>query len=210
MDVLGEHAALMTDRADVVLHLDEPGELFDVPPVNPFHPHGRTVTGIDEVVDHLRTRRLRRVPRSTVTLVLPDEHLTDDVATRVRLAVDQHCTAMIARARLRKQIIRYDATSKLGSELLVIPIVALALALVLALVPALPAGVVAVFTPVLTITIWVAIWNPVDSLLFDRWSENRTIEVYTFVQDMEFSVRPRPPIGDSHRPAPTSTDGGAA
>lgn len=49
-------------------------------------------------------------------------------------------------------------------------------------------SLVQVLTPIVMIAIWITIWNPIASLLFDRWTESRTIEVHRFLQGMDVTV----------------------
>lgn len=173
-----------------VLELTDVRELFEVPGFDPFDPVARATPGLDEIAADLRTRRRRRLPPPTITLLLPTEQIDAGLEVRVRAAVDRYCAMRIAQARSTRRIVVHEGWSKLRSELVALPIIALVLALFLVVAPALPPWVAQLFTPLITITIWVAIWNPVDSLLFDRWAADRTAQVYGWIREMEVVVRP--------------------
>lgn len=175
------HAARVVRLADV-------DELFTVAPSDPFTTGGRTEPGIEEIVRWLRSRRLRAAPRTTLTLVLPQRSITADLPDRVRSALDRYATAAIERARADKQVVLHEGRSKLRSELILAPVAALLVALVLALTPGLPEPLLHFLTPIVTIAVWVAVWNPVDSLLFDRWALNRTIDVHRHLRDADVAV----------------------
>lgn len=176
------------DTIEFTLHLDDIRQLFDAPEVDPFTQQTRVTSGIDEVADRLRTKRLRRRPRLSATLVLPAERIGADLEVQTREAISRYCDIKIAEARREKEIARFEGRSKLGAGLLTLPIVALAIALIFVVTPTLPQPLVLFLTPIFTVIIWVAIWNPVEVLLYDRWDENRTIEIFNCIKSMDLRI----------------------
>ena len=177
----------MNDGAiGVDLHLDRLHDLFTAPALDPLRGRVQLTSGVDQVVELLRARRLRSTDRLVLTVVLPPHERVDPV--RVQDAVRVYCDAVITRSERHRRIVGVEGASTLRSELVLIPLLALAAALLLAFLPDLPTQVIAVLSPIVTITVWVALWNPVDSLLFDRRAESRSIRVHRLLRDAEIRL----------------------
>ncbi|HEY0814262.1 MAG TPA: hypothetical protein VGE11_13355 [Pseudonocardia sp.] len=178
----------MDHRLRISVRLNTAAELFTVAEFDPFAERSRAVSGVDEITADLRSRRLRGRAPLQVELALPVAEISPQTAVEVRKAMERYCAEQIGQARKRKKVISFEGRSKLASELIIIPLLAVVLAVVLA-VAAIPEVVIDVVTPLITVTIWVAIWNPVDSLLFDRWSAKRDIEVHEYLASADVDVR---------------------
>ena len=176
------------ESIEFVITLDEIGELFAAPPFNPFSPHCRVESGMDEMANYLRTQRLRRPPRISARLVLPTAALPADPEQRIRRAIDRYCDLHIDQATLVKKARRFEGLSKLGTGLLALPLVAVLIAVISLLTTDLPEPVLLFLTPLLTVIIWVAIWNPFDVLLYNRWGENRTIQIYSCIKGADIRL----------------------
>ena len=84
---------------DFTLRLEEISQLFTAPDLDPFAVQARVTSGIEDIVNHLHTQRLRKPPKISTTLVLPKDQLTPTLEQETRDAVARYADYQIEQAR---------------------------------------------------------------------------------------------------------------
>jgi hypothetical protein len=178
------------DAIELTMHLDNIGELFTAPEFDPFTAQSRTTSGIDDLVAHLGARRLRRKPKVKTTIILPADQVTPGLAQHVDAALDRYCEHATEETRRTMAISRFEGMNKLPIGLAVAFITFLIALIVIVLLPDALRQISILLTPIITVTVWVAIWNPVETLLYEGWSDRRILQVYKTIRAMEIVIQP--------------------
>jgi hypothetical protein len=178
------------DAIELTMHLGAIGELFTAPEFDPFTAQTRTTSGIDDLVAHLGARRLRRKPKVKTTIILPADQVTPGLAKEVDVALDRYCERATEETRRTMAVSRFEGTNKLPIGLTVALITFLIALVVVALLPEGLRQLSILLTPIITVTVWVAIWNPVETLLYESWSDRRILQVYKTIRAMEIVIQP--------------------
>jgi hypothetical protein len=182
------------DSLHFVLRMAEAGELFTAPDFDPFQAQLRTTAGVEDIADELRMRRIKRVERLDAALILPQDRITPGLDDDIHAAIGRYCDREIEAARRRIVITRTTGHTQLPSTVAV-SVGVILLSLVLSgilrfLLPPLIDSINALLAGIATITIWVAVWQPVETIFFDPWADQRDIRIYTKIKEMEIRIQP--------------------
>ncbi len=141
----------MSPETAIVVQLNSIEELFIAPTTNPFSTHAVDVLG-EAGLDVAQKRVLQhwpRLPRSlNLTVQLPPDQISSDLAQRTRAAIQRHCAAKIDDNRLQRTLtVRRALRQLVGASLgilLALAFIGLLVAAPLELLPAFLRGVLIV------------------------------------------------------------------
>ncbi len=174
---------------DVALELKELRDLFREPDPDPFLGEGQDESGIDQLLDILKTSDDWRRSEIRLALTLPPAEITPDVEPKIRRALARYCDVQIQSNRRKLNQIRAAGRRSLrvGGLFLMI---CLGLA-------ALAEGVFREGGLVETLVVeglfiagWVGLWQPVDLLLYAWWPYSDEIKLYEKIKRIELVVQP--------------------
>lgn len=171
------------DVLDVRLELADPRELFTAPGADPFAGRPLAESGIDRILNRLRSKPGRRV---RATLVLPASARAPDLEARCRSALGRYCDARIARIRNDNSSLWHEGWATLARGLMFLVLCMLGSHLV-----GEPRYLHPVFARFLdegfVIAGWVALWYPLDVLLYQHWPLARERKMYEGLRTMELA-----------------------
>ena len=172
------------------LRLNDLSELFTAPEFDPFVEQLRTTSGVEDMVAHLSTRRLRNHTKALATLQLPPTAIQPDAAATAQAAMRRYCDAQIAGAQRAIATNTFNGRTKLPIGLIAAGLMFAALMASAWLLPPNLQPLLVLMAPVVTIASWAAIWNPVETLLYENWEERRTTQIHTCLREMEIRMAP--------------------
>lgn len=178
----------------VRLQLDSIEQLFQAPELDPFVDQPRLTSGVDDIAAYLATQRLRHVPKLKTTLILPHDQITPGLLDETRAAVGRYCEFMLSQIRNQMDARRFEGRNKLPLGLAVAVITFLVTLIIYVLLPDTASSLLIFLSPVVTVIIWVSIWNPMEILLFSRWTNRREMQITTAIQDMEIAIESSPAV----------------
>ena len=177
------------DKIQITARVASLDELFEAPAFDPFRDQLRTTAVVDEIVAHLRARRLQSEPEVSLTLLLPAEQNRPDAAAVANAALQRYVAFKVEETRQALVISRFEGRARLPWGVIVAVSV---LALVLLLNLFLPENlkpVLVVVSPFVTVVIWVAIWNPAETLLYENWGLRREESAYLTLGKASITVQ---------------------
>ena len=180
--------------AEVCLQLDTIEQLFKAPELDPFADQSRLTSGIDDIAVYLSTQRLRHVPKLKTTLILPQDQITPGLLDETRVAVGRYCEFTLSQTRNQMDARRFEGRNKLPLGLAVAVITFLVTLIIYVLLPDAASSLLVFLSPVVTVIIWVSIWNPMEILLFSRWTNRREMQITTAIRDMDIAIQPSPAV----------------
>lgn len=163
-------------------------QLFEAPDFDPFADQVRTTAVVDDVVDYLHARRLRRPPSVTLMVLLPADQLREGLSQAATAAVRRYAAHHLTESRQALEISTYEGRARLPWGIVV---AASALAFILLLNAFLPESMnwlLLALSPVVTVIVWVAIWNPTESLLYENWGLNREMVIAGILDNIKVDV----------------------
>ena len=179
------------DEVAVTAIVETMQQLFEAPELDPFTDQVRTTAVVDDIIDFLHARRLRRPPQVTLTLLLPAAEVRAGLAQEAAAALRRYAVHHLAEAKQALAISTFEGRARLPWGI-VIAVAAIAVALLLnALLPDDLKWMVIALTPVVTVIVWVAIWNPTESLLYENWSLRREIALTDILDEIKVEVKAR-------------------
>lgn len=177
------------DSVAVTATVERLEELFAAPEFDPFADQVRTTAVIDDIIDYLHARRLRRPPDVTLTLLLPPGEMRAGLAQDAVAALRRYAGHHMAEANRALEISTFEGRARLPWGI-VVAIAAIGAALLLnAVIPEDLKWLVIALTPVVTVIVWVAIWNPTESLLYENWSLRREIALTDILDEIKVEVK---------------------
>ena len=157
--------------------------------MDPFTDQVRTTAVVDDIIDFLHARRLRRPPQVTLTLLLPAAEVRDGLAQEAMAALRRYAVQHMAEAKRSLEISTFEGRARLPWGI-VVAIAAIGAALLLnAVLPDNLKWMVIALSPVVTVIVWVAIWNPTESLLYENWSLRREISLTDILDEIKVEVK---------------------
>jgi hypothetical protein len=188
----------MAETADThfILQLKRVEELFNAPERNPFSARAVEVLG-EAGFDLLWKRMVRRWPRRSalrrISVQLPPDQLTPDLAESTRAAWHRYCAAKIEDNRQRRRFTTRKALKLWGYAWLIL-LFALAFIFVLFAGPLqiLPEWLRVVLALLAIYAVGLANWDALDSLLFDWAPFVRDNATYQLIDDLEVILEPWP------------------
>jgi len=162
-------------------------EFFNAPTPDPLNGRFEELSGLDRTLRQLR--RYEGKKAGELTLVLPPDQITVDLAERFKPALAGMCAVRMDDLAETKSAVRLMGRRELRFGLLF-----LAACLFLA-------GIVDASTRSdgffshflvegLVIIGWIALWHPVDMLIYERWPAERDLLVFAQIQQMEIRFQP--------------------
>lgn len=179
------------DAVAVTAIVERVEELFEAPEFDPFADQVRTTAVVDDIVDYLHARRLRRPPAVTLTLMAPADQVRAGLAQEATDAMRRYAAHRMAEAQRSLETSTFEGRARLPWGI-VIAIAAIGIALLLnAVIPDDFKWMVIALTPVVTVIVWVAIWNPTESLLYENWGLRREITLAEILDKVKVDVKAR-------------------
>lgn len=170
----------------VALRLARLEELLVPPEPDPLAGRFEERSGVERILDTLRSQNTGRLDAIEATLVL-DEQPTPDV----RHTVDTALAALWRHqdGRLGEQLvtIRRDGLRALGKGILFM-LVCMAISAIGGRITALPDLVRGLVSEGFIIAGWVALWHPMELLLYEWWPVARDRRLYRLVAAMTYTV----------------------
>ena len=168
---------------DITLHLDDIQYLL----MDPEPDSEMFVSGMDYLYSDIKT--YSRHEKFTITIVLPQEKITEDLVNRTREKMKRYCRFKIEENQKELIALRREGFNALrvGITVLVICLV-LATALTLAAksgITNILAALLAIIGQGFVIAGWVAMWRPAEILLYDWWPFRRDIRIYHQIADAD-------------------------
>jgi hypothetical protein len=186
----------MESDLSIVLPLNSINEVFTAPDVNPFSTHEVDILG-QTAMDCVEKRVTRSWPRKPsavhVTLQLPADQITPDLARDTRAAVQRYCAKKIEGNRVHRQVVvqrslKQLAYAGLGSVAALV-IIALLWSGPIGLLPEALRGVLIVLS---ALAIGVFSFDAVWSIAFDWIPFVQDNTVHTIMMNMDVAVEAQP------------------
>lgn len=186
----------MDSGITITLPLNNIDELFTAPDVNPFSTHEVDILGQTamERIEKRVTRGWPRKPQAVhVTLQLPEEQVTSELAEMTRAAVQRYCVKKIDGNRVQRQIVIQRSLSQLVYAVLG----SLAALLIIALLNSslfgfIPYPLRAVLMMLSALAIGVFFFDALWSVVFDWIPFVQENTVHTTLMGMDLRIEPLP------------------
>ena len=151
-----------------------------------FSANGRLISGMEELIQELAPRRLRRGLRATI--VLPEEDMSWDTERRLREAIDRYCQLRLRQTEAAARERGRETFAALGVGL-VLFVVGIGLSSYIGQSdwPALVKSFLA--DGLFLVIAWVGLWYPLDELVHYRRPLNRERKVLRAIREMEIAMR---------------------
>lgn len=170
----------------VTLRLARLEELLEPPDVEALAGRFEERSGVERIVDTLRSRYHRRIERIEARLLV---QTAPDAATRSKVDAALKELSRYQDERLGEQFvtIRRDGVRALGkgSLFLLACLVIAAIGGELAFLPDLLRNLI---SEGFIIAGWVGLWHPMELLLYEWWPVSRDRKLYRLIADMTYSV----------------------
>lgn len=176
------------------LHLNDIHELFAPIQHDPFHPHYRMNSGLDEIASVLKsTRREERNAALHIVIVLPlSDTNTAELQEATKRAIERYCDVRIQRQQreysTRRQSVIHSLQIGLG-----ILAASLGLATVVTNSPHISDGLRNLLSNALSIFGSVALWSPTDAFLFGLRPLAIELRTYEVIRASTFEIQFAPP-----------------
>ena len=168
------------------LELNDIHDLLVAPQNDPFQANFRSMSGIEEVVQILRSKPQNQPV--AITLVLPTgTSIIPEMETQLHNALIRYCSAHIKQNRLELEAKRHAAWRQFRFGLLFLG-VSLGLASAITNSTFLADWLKVLLSNAVTLFGTVALWSPTDALLFSWYPALKRIRIYTALQDAKFNI----------------------
>lgn len=186
----------MARETGIIVHLNSIEELFVAPAANPFSTHAVDVlgqTGLTIVQRRVMQFWPRLQHKVRLTVQLPSDKISPDLAQRTRAAVQRHCAKKIDNNRVLRQVAVRNALRQLVGAfvgiLLALAFIALLVVNPLGLLPDFLRGVLIVLA---LYACGVLSFDGLWSLAFDWVPFVQENTVYRAIQGIEITIEPVP------------------
>jgi hypothetical protein len=171
----------------ITLELNSLQELLVVSQRDPFKPNFRLMSGIEEVVEILRTKPPSQPVE--ITLVLPARtSITPEAEKQLYNALVHYCNAQMKQNRMELAIKRSGAWRGFRVGLLILG-ASLGIASVISNTTFLADWLKNFLTNAVSLFGTVALWSPTDALLFSWYPALKRMRIYQTLQDVKFKIR---------------------
>ncbi|MCA0457735.1 MAG: hypothetical protein LCI00_27465 [Chloroflexi bacterium] len=176
------------------LHLNDIHELFAPIQHDPFHPHYRMNSGLDEIASDLKSARSsgRNVKLHIVIVLPPSDVNKAELQQAAQVAIARYCEVRIQRQRLEYETRRHNVLHSLQIGLGILA-ASLGLATVVTNSPHLSDGVRNLLSNALSIFGSVALWSPTDAFLFGLRPLAIELRTYEVICASTFEIQFAPP-----------------
>lgn len=176
---------------EITLTLSDIRYLFQAPEPDPMLGRYSEDSGIDQIINELEPRSLRRAVHATI--ILPERPLPPELEASTLEAIGRYCDTQIRWVQNEQA-----AVWRHGMMQLQIGLVFLAVCLVLAAfferMSGLPDLLRTFLVEGFIIVGWVSLWRPVETLLYDWWPHRKDTLHYQHIRDkMTISLVTTPP-----------------
>lgn len=172
---------------DIDLHLKKIRHLFVDPELDPFENQRLQISGMEEAVHHLRTKK-RKIGRIRLNIFLPRDQIEPDLQRRTKDAISRYCDFKITENQHQLKIERAA-----GRRAVMIGLIFSALCILIVLVVfslgTLDDTLFVVFGGFFTILIWMAIWNPAEVFLYGLQPYKLEIKAYEALKNAEVVIK---------------------
>ena len=171
----------------ITVELNNIQELLVAPQDNPFQPNFRLMSGIEEIVQIMRTRTRRE--GVDITLVLPAGTLiTPDAETQLHSAVVRYCDAQIKRNQLELEAGRVIQWRRFRFGLLLLGL-SLLVASAISNTAFLADWLKSLLSNVIGVLGTVALWSPTEALLFGWSPLLKKVRIYEILKGVTLKFR---------------------
>jgi len=172
--------------ADIVIELDDPGELFAVDERGLLDGSNRIDTGMDELVERLLAQK-RTATNQRIILDIAGE-CSDELADKLVRSVRRYCELAIYRANRQQNLIwRQGMRSLVSGSLLFVTGIVLSYVFTQPYVGEFPKELLG--DGVFLVVAWVGLWYPLDVLFIAREQAKREVRVFSTMLTMPVVVR---------------------
>jgi len=172
---------------DIELHLRKIKHLFFDPELDPFENERLQISGIEEAVNFLRTKK-RIESKIRLNIFLPLEQIDSNLQQKTADALSRYCDFKIALIQRQLEIERTEGKRAVMIGLIFAALCLLMLAVVSILGP-LSDTMFVIFCGFFTILIWMAIWNPAEAFLYGLPPYKLEIRAYRALKDAEIVIK---------------------
>lgn len=171
---------------EITLNLDDMQHLFKAPELDPFSGHDHSLSGIEQILNELKTQSLKRPVRTILRLrrMYPNENI-EQVC---RQAIGRFCAARIHQITNELSALRSQGIKALQNGLLFLA-VCLLLSTLFDGLETLPRLLRRFLSEGFLIAGWVSLWYPTELLLYEWWPHWRDKQLHERIQNMELVIR---------------------
>ncbi|MCX5514840.1 hypothetical protein C3941_10815 [Kaistia algarum] len=177
------------DPHAVSLQLSDIHHFFQTPELDPFLGENIEASGMEQVLDTLKSRPRLATRITRIVIHLPASTATDGLALKTRAAIGTYCGAQIRRLKQKKRDIHLQARRAVPVGFGVWA-VCLVLSLMSEALLGSEAVIARVFSEGFIIAGWVSLWHPAELLLYDWRPYARDILLYEQIRGMEVVIAP--------------------
>jgi hypothetical protein len=176
-----------TSILDIDLHLKTIKHLFLEPELDPFENQILQLSGAEEAVNFLRTKK-REKRQVRLNIFLPAEQIDSDLQRMAVDALSRYCDFKIALNQRQFEIERTEGRRAVMIGLIFAALCLLMVTVVYFLGP-LSDALFMIFGGIFTILIWMAIWNPGETFLYGLQPYKLEIRTYQALKDAEIVIK---------------------
>ncbi|MFK8253679.1 hypothetical protein [Ancylobacter terrae] len=184
------------DTIDVEIRLRDIRNFFTEPDIDPFEGEIIDLSGIEQVMDALKSRPGWRRCRLRTRLSVPFTAETASIEARMPEALRAYCDKHIQYCERKIREVRIEGRRGLRVGALFLAACMAASASVDTLL-AIPGLLGQLLSEGLLIAGWVGLWRPIELLLYEWWPYSRDIALYRKIRDMTLVIEPAPAASPS-------------
>lgn len=170
---------------DITLHLDDIRHLFQAPELDPFTGQDYSIPGLEQIINELKPKSLRRQVRTLV--LLPKKHLSRNIEQASRAAVQRYCEARIHQITNEMVSLHWQGFKALQTGLIFLA-ACLLLSTLFDGLQALPEFLRRFLSEGFLIAGWVSLWHPIELLLYEWRPHWRDKQPHERIRDMELRI----------------------
>lgn len=179
----------MTDNFyDFTLKLDNIQHLFKDPEFDLFMPQADSSSGIERIVNQLKSTSLTDKVRTTISL--PEPQLSENLEKLTTAALQRYCNNKIEQIANDITSLRGQGIRALRRGLLFLA-VCLVISTLFDRIEYLPILVHKFLNEGFLIAGWVSLWYPIELLLYEWSPLRRQKKIYEMIKDMEIKIAAR-------------------
>jgi hypothetical protein len=173
-------------QQEYTLHLGDIRHLFNAPEFDPFTAHPRDTSGLDWILEELKT--IPKPDSIKITLYLPAEQITPELHTQLHTAIQRYCEMKTEQAVQDLDALRRQGLRELGYGSLFL-LICLGLAVFAQEASFLPEWLGGFLFNGFTVIGWVSLWHPTEILLFELTPSLREKQLYQLIAEMATEIK---------------------
>jgi hypothetical protein len=172
-------------RYDIMLYLNDSGELFEPPEGDYFSSEARYASGIEALVDELKPKSLAAKTRTTI--VLPEDKIEPGLEQKIGAALARYCQHKIQQGQRELIALRWRGLKALQDGLVFLA-ACLLISIAFENAEFLPEFLRRFLGEGFLIAGWVSLWHPIEVLLYEWWPFSRENRIYESILKMEIVI----------------------